>query len=297
MEKKFDDKEYAIAGGADVDFANPKEVSEYYDIAVAGWKMNCYELNNGDCCLLLSQFLKTQQISNIKADPESAFKVANDACARLSHGSCCTEVSDHYLFNDKTAPNYFDNKVDPLYWLECRRRACLEQTEASTGGPRPSDLKNKKSAGESCWSLFNFLNHFREVEDSAEVSINLKKSDLKTAVGNAILNTNNPIKPDVQKIKFMLEDLPLGSVLEQACLFKEQNGCHKLFEAKLYGKYGLKVDKPGAVEAAEEACRRNHKRACYNVMKIFKQGLFVPPDPEKAEYYRRFYENASKHHR
>lgn len=296
MENQFDDKEYAIAGGADVDFSNPKEVSEYYDIAVAGWKMNCYELKNGDCCLLLSQFLKTQQISSIKADPELAFNVANDACASLSHGSCCAEVSDHYLFNDKSAKNYFDDKRDPLYWLECRRRACLEQTEASTGGPRPSDLKNKKSAGESCWSLFRFLENFRGSSETTEIAPNLSKKQLQDSICNPKINEKNPLKPDSDKIKFMLNDLPLGVVLEQACLFKEQSACHKLFEAKLYGKFGLAVDKPGAVEAAEEACRRNHKRACYNVTQIFQKGLFVPPDPEKAEYYRRFYENASTKH-
>ena len=93
----------------------------------------------------------------------------------------------------------------------------------------------------------------------------------------------------ISAIVNMLHHVQPGVFLEQACLFKDAESCHKLFQGKIKGLYGLKRDPIGAVDACEEACRRNVVKACYNAYKIHSKGLYVPPDQHKANHYFNLY--------
>jgi len=301
----FDEKEYTFANAADVDWTSMKQVKEYYVIASAGWKTLCYEENHGQCCYLLGKYFNDISYSYFTDEysPRKGFNVWNEACQRLNNASCCESIVGNYLLNDVNAKNWTRDTIDPLYMLEARRRACLEQTEESTGGPRPSDLKDKISAGQSCAELFDFVHTFRtQVVNPDKVPTHLKWVPRYQGMNDPALrkelqsqvNPKNPLKPDISGVLSMLRHINLGVFLEQACLFKDALSCHRLFEAKVKGKYGVAIDRPGAVPVCEEACRRNVTKACFNAWRIYQNGIYVPPDAKKASYYHALYEELSK---
>jgi len=302
----FDEKTYVLAQGAEIDYTKMSDVKEYYKIATAGWKTLCYEDNNGQCCFLLGTYhsdIGHAYYTN-EYNPEKGFKIMNEACERLTNAGCCQAVAQNYIQNSSKFKNWAKDAQEPLYFLEAKRRACLEQTEESTGGPRPSDLHDKLSAGEACNHLFEFVDHFRNANEQnfRDLKVNhlggmfdwvrdwqLKSPEQLTNHLKTQINPENPLKPNISAIVNMLHHVQPGVFIEQACLFKDAESCHKLFHGKIKGLYGLKRDPVGAVDACEEACRRNVVKACYNAYKIHSKGLYVPPDQNKANHYFNLY--------
>lgn len=301
---KFDEKTYVLAQGAEIDYTKMSDVKEYYKIATAGWKTLCYEDNNGECCYLLGTYhsdIGHAYYTN-EYNPEKGFKIFNEACQRLTNAACCQAVSQNYIQNSSKYKNWTKDSQEPLYYLETKRRACLEQTEESTGGPRPSDLHDKLSAGEACNQLFEFVDYFRNKNKINQLGgmfswvsdWQLKTPEEMKPFLEKQVNPDNPLKPNIPSIINMLYHIQPGVFVEQACLFKDAESCHKLFEAKIKGLYGLKKDPLGAIGACEEACRRNVAKSCYNAYKIYNKGIFVPPDPQKANHYHNLYTELTK---
>merc|ERR1712168_187660 len=162
------------------------------------------------------------------------------------------------------------------------RRACLEQTLDDVGGVRPTDRKAKVDAGNACFDLFNNLKNYRNTGYYAFGKMYDEK-DIEDMYKQ--VNPENILKPDLVKIKNMIDDTPISVMLQKSCDFEYKQACQLLFEAKIKGLYGLAKDAEAAIEHAKTACRLGLPKPCYNLYQIYYKGIFGPPDKDKAETY------------
>ena len=273
------------------------------------WKNLCYNEKNGDCCYLLADFYRTDWASGPigKYSLKNSLKTFTDCCANLQWASCCKSAADVFLYNSLQAPNLYSGKRSMLFGLEALRLSCLEADYSHVGGERPTDFKSMDLAGQACDDLYKMVDSLRNrdvlnlVSEKEHVTFS-QKSLVETleAEHQELLNKTNPspmtktnLKPDLPKIKEMIQTLPITTIINKGCQFQNGNMCMKKFQGQMKGVFGFDKNVDEAYDAGEISCKKNNPKACFNLWKMYENGIGRPPNMYKADVYRSFYEEIS----